>query len=639
MSKEDYAKANKAGKKDYQARLMRGERPILEALDDILPDKGEYSEVPLGLVQIPIEQIVGTKTEGRSHAFAGNFMPILAGGTEFAAKWAALSTSHEEEGIREPIKAYEYMNKFYVQEGNKRVSVMKYFDVVSAPGNVTRIIPKPTEEKENRLYYEFLDFYEKSKVNYIWFSKLGSFQKLQKTVKGNDEAWTDDDKLTFSSMYTRFLAEYEANGGKKLSITPGDAFLAFIRLYGYKAITEKTASELKTLVKKSWEEFKLLEGEEAVDLKMAPTSEKKPILKLNRLLPIGGSRIKIAFIYARSIETSAWTYMHELGRCHLEQTFPGEVSTVYYENTTEENVEEVLERAIAQGCTLIFTTTPAFVNASVKAAIAHPNIRIVNCSLHTTHRYIRTYYARMHEAKFLMGAIAGAMAENDKIAYVEDYPIYGSIANINAFALGAKMINPRAQVFLEWSSRKDFDITEDLKLIQPSCISGRDMVLPGEDFRIQGVNHIDGDTTRNLAMPLWHWGKFYEQLIRTIMDGTWKYDDNPATNKAINYWWGMSAGVVDIICSKNLPIGTKRLIELLKQTISSEQFNPFSGILYAQNGAVVQNDPDGILKPEEIVTMDWLAENVIGSIPKKEQLQDKARQVVRQQGVRTTKEG
>ena len=50
-----------------------------------------------------------------------------------------------------------------------------------------------------------------------------------------------------------------------------------------------------------------------------------------------------------------------------------------------------------------------------------------------------------------MGAIAGAMAENDKISYIADYPISGTIANINAFALGAKMINPRAKVHLEWS--------------------------------------------------------------------------------------------------------------------------------------------------------------------------------------------
>lgn len=67
------------------------------------------------------------------------------------------------------------------------------------------------------------------------------------------------------------------------------------------------------------------------------------------------------------------------------------------------------------------------------------------------------------------------------------------------------------------------------------------------------------------------------------MDGTWKYDDNTAAKKAINYWWGMSAGVVDVICSQNLPIGTKRLVELLKDTIRTGEFNPFSGILYSQS--------------------------------------------------------
>ena len=148
MSVDDYLRAQKLGKREYQSRLMRGLQPTLEVLDDILPPKGSYSEVPLGLVQIPSDQIVGTKTEGRSNAFASNFMPILKQNTEFARKWDALSTSHLEEGIREPIKAYEYLNKFYVQEGNKRVSVSKYFDVDAIPGVVTRIVPKRTNEKE-----------------------------------------------------------------------------------------------------------------------------------------------------------------------------------------------------------------------------------------------------------------------------------------------------------------------------------------------------------------------------------------------------------------------------------------------------------------------------------------------------------
>ena len=154
MAIEEYIKAYKMGKKEYQSRMLRGLKPTLEVLDDILPGKGTLSEVPLGLVQIPVDQIVGTKTYGRSEAFASNFMPILRENTEFAIKWAHLSTAHENEGIREPIKAYEYMNKFYVEEGNKRVSVMKFYGVVSAPAVVTRIVPKRTEEKENKIYYE-----------------------------------------------------------------------------------------------------------------------------------------------------------------------------------------------------------------------------------------------------------------------------------------------------------------------------------------------------------------------------------------------------------------------------------------------------------------------------------------------------
>ncbi len=285
------------------------------------------------------------------------------------------------------------------------------------------------------------------------------------------------------------------------------------------------------------------------------------------------------------------------------------------------------------GCNIIFTTTPSFVQASVKAAIANPAIRILNCSLNTSHRYIRTYYARMHEAKFLMGAIAGAMAENDRLAYIGDYPIYGSIANINAFALGAKMINPRAKVYLEWSSKKDIDVNENIRHVQASCISGKDMVIPEDASRYFGIYQLENGYPRSLAMPLWHWGKFYERLVRTIMDGTWKYDDKSDSKKAINYWWGMSSGVVDVICSQSLPNGTKKLVGLLKDTISRGEFNPFSGVLYSQSG-IVQSDPNSSLSPEQIVTMDWLLDNVIGSIPKEEELQEQARSVISQQGVK-----
>ncbi len=633
MGKEDYKKALKLGKKDYQMRMLRGERPILQVLDDILPARGSYSEVPIGQVQIPIEQIEGTKTAARSSSFAGNFMPILQENTEFATKWVKLLDSHVEKGIRDPIKVYEYMYKFYVVEGNKRVSVMKYTGAVSVLGDVIRIVPKRTEEKENKIYYEYLDFYRLAPINYIWFSQEGGYAKLQEAVgKEPQEKWTEEELLEFSSIYTRFTSEYKAKGGDKLDITPGDAFLSFITLYGYDVIDGKTTSEMQELIAKSWEEFVLLGEESEIDLKMKPNQKKKSPLSILHLQ--SPRKLNIAFVYEKTPGTSAWTYAHELGRLHLEETFPEEVHTVCYENGMQENVDAMIEDAINAGCDIIFTTTPAFVQASVKAAIANPKVRILNCSLNTSHRYIRTYYSRMYEAKFLMGAIAGAMAENNRLTYIADYPIYGTIANINAFALGAKLINPRAKVYLEWSSAKEeMEIEERIRETGSSCVSGRDMVIPEEASRFFGIYHIEEGMPRNFGMPLWHWGKFYEQLICAIMDGTWKYDDDPSAKKAINYWWGMAEGVIDVVFSKYLPIGQKRLAGLLKTAISTEVFNPFSGILYSQTG-VVSDDPKRSLTSEEIMTMDWLAENVIGSIPDKEELKEQAEPVIKQQGVK-----
>ncbi|MEI3219117.1 MAG: hypothetical protein V8S08_05140 [Lachnoclostridium sp.] len=62
-----------------------------------------------------------------------------------------------------------------------------------------------------------------------------------------------------------------------------------------------------------------------------------------------------------------------------------------------------------------------------------------------------------------MGAIAGAMARKDnRLAYIADYPIYGSICEYKCIRpRSSKMVNPRAQVYLEWgSTMKDSDIQE-----------------------------------------------------------------------------------------------------------------------------------------------------------------------------------
>jgi basic membrane lipoprotein Med (substrate-binding protein (PBP1-ABC) superfamily) len=637
MSFEDYKKAQKAGQKSYHAKVLAGQYPYLPSLSYMLPAGEVLKEVRLGLVQIPMDQIAGTYTEARQNAFAPNFMPLLEPDTEFGIKWSALCDAHLEEGIHDAIAAYEYMNRFYVQEGNKRVSVMKYFGAVNIPGTVIRIMPKRTEEKENKIYYEFVDFYELSQINYLFFSQTGRFEKLQMLLFGDPaHVWQDEEKEIFYSLYYRFRSVYEAKGGMKLPITVGDALLSYIDVYGYDAIKDKLPAQMKEDLGKIWSEFVILQEEQPVERVLEPV-EKAPSKNLiSRIIPSGPKKLKIAFVNDKTAETSSWTYAHELGRQHLDAVFDKQVeTTAYNEALTDGRAEEIIEQAIGDGYKVIFTTTPQLVPASLKAAVDHPEVRIFNCSLNITHSYIRTYYARLHEAKFLTGIIAGALADDNRIGYIADYPIYGMAANINAFALGAAMSNPRARIYLKWSTIQDSHPVEEFKQEGIHLVSGQDMITPESGNRAFGLFRLDEHIT-NVATAVTDWGQLYERLVKNILNVGVTKDEPSDVKKSLNYWWGLDAGVVDVIASTKLSTGTMRLIELVKRTISDGSFHAFEGELYAQGGMMVNKE--GVMTPEQLVHMDWLADNIEGHIPSLSELRSEARPIVALQGLDDTRE-
>lgn len=89
---EDYRNALRAGQRATRAAQARGQSPYLAVLDDILRGVNIVAQEPLGLVDIPAESIVGTKTAGRHTAFAPNFMPILEADSEFAASGPTSAT-------------------------------------------------------------------------------------------------------------------------------------------------------------------------------------------------------------------------------------------------------------------------------------------------------------------------------------------------------------------------------------------------------------------------------------------------------------------------------------------------------------------------------------------------------------------
>jgi basic membrane lipoprotein Med (substrate-binding protein (PBP1-ABC) superfamily) len=635
MAGSEYSAALRQGRRSYRTALSKGEYPYLPVLDEMI----SYTEVAsienLGIMDIPLSKIVGTKTVGRSNAFANNFMPLLPEESEFGRKWAAVYNHQINDGINDPVIAYEFMNQFYVQEGNKRVSVMKHLKTYSLPASVTRLVPKKSEDKENRLYYEFLDFYNVSRSYDVCFYKEGNYQKLLKYMgKKEGEQFSDDDRMDLHSACYNFELAFNKVNTEKLDINVSDAFLLYVEIYGYEKVIDQTEQEISRCLQKMWTEITLADRGSQVELVQNPENVKATLL--NKLIPLGvPDSLKIAFIYTKTTDTSSWAYAHELGRQYLEQVFVGKIETMAFENAdTEAQVEAAIDEAVAAGCELIFTTATQMVNQSVRSAIQYPKVKIYNCSIKMSYSSICTYYARMYESKFLMGAIAAALSRTDRLGYVADYPIYGALANINAFALGAKMINPYVKIHLEWTKVEGNDAREKLDQEGIVFVSDNDMITPQNASREYGLYaKKDDGTLENLATPIWDWGKFYERIIKNIFSGGSTESSAQKGKKAVNYWWGMSADVIDVICSKSMPDETARLIELLKTSIRSGEFQPFCGPLYAQGG-ILQCEKGECLGADEIITMDWLVENVIGKIPELDELTKDARELVEFQGIK-----
>ena len=633
LAHDEYLRALKAGQKEYKALIAADKDPSPAVLDALLAGK-TVSTRELGILEIPINRIVGTVNAGRTGAFTAGFCPLLPPDSEFATKWIALCRDHlEAEGIRDPILVREYLGNFYVQEGNKRVSVLKHFGAPGIFASVTRVLPPKSEDPRIRAYYEFVQFYEDTGLYQIQFRKPGDYALLLSYLgKAAGEKWDDRERRTFQSYFRYFRNALESQGKDFAELLPEEALLQWLKVYPFQDLGRLTAAELKKTVAGLKAELKKLAEAEPVQVQLAPTDAKSSILNL--LLPIKAEYVRVAFVHALSPESSEWIAAHDRGREYLEKTLGSQVHVRTYCNADgPAQAEATLEKAVADGAEIVFTTTPQLARSALRMAVKYPKVKFLNCAANVPYASIRSYYGRMYEAKFITGAIAGAMADGNRIGYIGASPIWGELASINAFALGAQLTNPRAKVVLRWSClpgrhEEDF-FREDIRVI-----SNREMPLE-EEYYLDGYSYglyvLDEDQKMlPLAMPIWGWGKFYEAIVRSVIGGTWDKDKQSA--KAVNYWWGLSTGMIDIRFTEHLPEGIAVLACQLLQDLKDGTIQPFRRRILSQDGTV-KNDGTVSFTPEQLLGMDWLCENVEGHIPEFEELGHYARPLVREQGI------
>ena len=133
-------------------------------------------------------------------------------------------------------------------------------------------------------------------------------------------------------------------------------------------------------------------------------------------------------------------------------------------------------------------------------------------------------------------------------------------------------------------------------------------------------------------MPIWNWSKVYLGILRSILTGAWSGEGESNADRAMNYYMGMSTDAIDLACSDRIPSRIQRLVDLMHERIRSGAFLPFVGPISDQQGTLIV-EKDTVLMPQDIIQMDYLAENVVGRIPKLAELTEAGKRLVALQGI------
>ncbi|MCR5098342.1 MAG: BMP family ABC transporter substrate-binding protein [Lachnospiraceae bacterium] len=615
-----YAEARKKAESQVKHAKDIGRLPYPPALDDILRDEGALSEERVGIMEIPLDRIIGTKTAGRQEAFSYDFLPLLDAFSEFGAKWINLYNAQLDEGFRDPVKLYEYMGSFFVQEGNKRVSVAKYLNMAVIAADVIRVLPRRTEDPVIRQYYEFREFFRCFPNYDIEMSEPGGYEKLAEAYgqELNGLLWDEDLRRSVSSSFYAFKKKFDEKekNYSHISVKSGDAYMLYIGLYG----TEESAalvpdSLLDERVTKLWREYEfyagsgkhklLYESDETdnfsirtVGLFRTPKySEKHPL--------------KAAFFYRGTTSDLKWTRDHEMGRQKLNEHYGDLIETYPYSGLQDrDSLRAAIDDAYGLGCELFFTTFPGMMPEARRSSIHYEKTsHFLNCSIGETSNAVRTYYGKMYEAKFILGALAASLCDNHEIGYIASVPTYGVISDINAFAIGAALLDPKAKIRLLWGMQKGARLEKGLEGVD--ILSGVLNMNPSEPTREYGLYRRNpGGKMDNLAMPVWDWGEYYIRIIRSVLAGS--YEREKVDGVAVRYYYGLSSNVIDVVLSDKLDYNSHKLLNGLKKAIATGQINPFGGEIHTQDGVL---QTEGRLSEDEQIAMDWLAENVEGTIP------------------------
>lgn len=330
--------------------------------------------------------------------------------------------------------------------------------------------------------------------------------------------------------------------------------------------------------------------------------------------------LKVAFVYVSPIGEAGWTYQHDQGRIAMEKALGDKVKTTVVESVSEgPDAERVMRDLAGQGNALIFATSFGYLEPALRVAAEYPNVKFEHAGGYKTAPNLNTYNARYYEGRYLAGLVAGKSSKTGVAGYVAGFPLPEVIQGINAFTIGMREANPKAQVKVLWLNTW-FDPAREREAALTLINQGADVLTNhsgssavAQTAQERGVMLLgyQGDMRRfaptaQLTSVVHQWDGYYTQVAKSVLNGTWS---------AKPVWGGLKEGFIALApLSPRVDRDAAALVEARRRAIVEGRFRPFSGRLVDNERRV--HLAEGALDDQAISTMNWFVEGVSGSLPK-----------------------
>lgn len=327
--------------------------------------------------------------------------------------------------------------------------------------------------------------------------------------------------------------------------------------------------------------------------------------------------LQVGFVYVSPIGNTGWTYAHDLARKDIEDM--DGVTTSYVEAVKEgPDSERVILNMARKGFDLIFTTSFGYMDFTLKVAEKFPKTTFMHCSGFKLADNMGNYFGRMYQARYLTGMVAGSMTKSNIIGYVAAFPIPEVIRGVNAFTLGVRAVNPKAQVRVVWS-KTWYDPATEKEAARSLLDVGADVITqhqdspaPMEAAEERGVYAIGYNTDMSAFAPkahltaaTWNWTPIYREIVDEVRKGTWK---------SRSIWYGMDKGVVGIApFGAMVPEAVRQQVAAKQKEIIDGTFHPFTGPIKDQKGEV-RVQAQQTATDEEMLSMKYFVEGVVGTL-------------------------